>query len=929
MEVEGEQNAEQSEVAEINLADVMASAYPDGLNDFFSELQRSRGLNQPCLEISLVNGDITASIASSGSDNHHSSKSSAAANADGLSAESEMNGEYKNNNETIYHHSLGLSLPFLDILKIPRSDASRSLTQRLVNYVIDQIKVVLNGVNHQDESIKQMNIYVLSELLRRSMPYVHVDELKEVLMFLLSSHPAPPADTLDLVNHFGGSTFMQELPQQVREKLILSHPNHYEDQIIRPYVDEYLKYENNTFSHSDIMMPTLPKLRESAITAENIANAINSSAALYKRAQDFIREEFITSRDCRLCTLRSDITMKFHEKKTVNVLKSEKIYHFIYYIDSLSRPLVSEFEKKLDTIFAQLAIIDPHMSFVPEQAPTAMDTRNRALAEAKEAEMLRQLQEEQSKSSEEIIPYLRNCIDRAKEIDTAELFFKPVIEQYPHITDAYKAKIKLPMDISTMQKKLKSKKYKTFDSVRHDLRLIYDNCMLYNGDQYKVQATAFLNQTLNECNNLEASFVAMKSKQIQQLQEDIKNKKVISNAPSPRQSVASMSSLQVSNLRNQMIAEGAMMLDCLIVLSDRKVVGALVRHLWDSVQRDLIEKERLPRESRSIQRLIYLLCLGDYINTFADYYADLRASDTESIPFKDRPALPKYESICLYFERDFLTELMMIRISASLTNAVVESGPVTDTQPNCKVITASNAKRFFPARHQFFQALFDSLRETQPKKGHVPYVQTLISICEELAEDDLLALHPGFILSLDAVLAKPIIGEIGAQQSANNTSSRSLILRNIFIPCLKSPSIANDTTIVSKMHQYFAKTMVASHPHLKNDEFLEILKEGCDLISHGMVKPSDNDNIPPNDHELIISRYNDPDFASARKEYEKVFALSPQSRDYCKIPLPDQAVNSTSNPTTATSTSNLGANESTKVDSTSPPTVASSPSAAT
>ena len=40
--------------------------------------------------------------------------------------------------------------------------------------------------------------------------------------------------------------------------------------------------------------------------------------------------------------------------------------------------------------------------------------------------------------------------------------------------------IKNPMDLGTMQKKLRSGQYKTKNQFAHDLNLIWDNCLVYN-----------------------------------------------------------------------------------------------------------------------------------------------------------------------------------------------------------------------------------------------------------------------------------------------------------------------------------------------------------------------------------------------------------------------------------------------------------------
>jgi bromodomain-containing factor 1 len=46
--------------------------------------------------------------------------------------------------------------------------------------------------------------------------------------------------------------------------------------------------------------------------------------------------------------------------------------------------------------------------------------------------------------------------------------------------DDYPDVVKHPMDLSTINTKIKDKRYKTVESVLNDIQLIWDNCKLYN-----------------------------------------------------------------------------------------------------------------------------------------------------------------------------------------------------------------------------------------------------------------------------------------------------------------------------------------------------------------------------------------------------------------------------------------------------------------
>lgn len=77
----------------------------------------------------------------------------------------------------------------------------------------------------------------------------------------------------------------------------------------------------------------------------------------------------------------------------------------------------------------------------------------------------------------------KRCTDILKELkkNPASLDFRyPVPYQEMRLFD-YPEIIKNPMDLSTVDKKLKARKYETVDDFVSDINLIFSNCYLYNG----------------------------------------------------------------------------------------------------------------------------------------------------------------------------------------------------------------------------------------------------------------------------------------------------------------------------------------------------------------------------------------------------------------------------------------------------------------
>uniref|UniRef100_A0A8D0G2A3 Bromodomain containing 1 n=1 Tax=Sphenodon punctatus TaxID=8508 RepID=A0A8D0G2A3_SPHPU len=72
---------------------------------------------------------------------------------------------------------------------------------------------------------------------------------------------------------------------------------------------------------------------------------------------------------------------------------------------------------------------------------------------------------------------LRSVLDQLQEKDSARIFAQPVnLKEVPDYLDH----IKLPMDFSTMRKRLDAQGYKNLNEFEEDFSLIVDNCMKYN-----------------------------------------------------------------------------------------------------------------------------------------------------------------------------------------------------------------------------------------------------------------------------------------------------------------------------------------------------------------------------------------------------------------------------------------------------------------
>ena len=68
-----------------------------------------------------------------------------------------------------------------------------------------------------------------------------------------------------------------------------------------------------------------------------------------------------------------------------------------------------------------------------------------------------------------------------RELDTLELFSRPVCEAYPVIAEAYLSVVETPMDFQTIQDERLSK-YEHISELQDDIILTFRNCCVYNGE---------------------------------------------------------------------------------------------------------------------------------------------------------------------------------------------------------------------------------------------------------------------------------------------------------------------------------------------------------------------------------------------------------------------------------------------------------------
>jgi hypothetical protein len=76
---------------------------------------------------------------------------------------------------------------------------------------------------------------------------------------------------------------------------------------------------------------------------------------------------------------------------------------------------------------------------------------------------------------------LANTLNQISQTPAGQSFKVPVEQLWPECADAYAAKIPNPIDLGTIETKLKDDKYPSIDAFRADVILLYQNSVDFNG----------------------------------------------------------------------------------------------------------------------------------------------------------------------------------------------------------------------------------------------------------------------------------------------------------------------------------------------------------------------------------------------------------------------------------------------------------------
>jgi len=487
----------------------------------------------------------------------------------------------------------------------------------------------------------------LARLLGEAISLIGFTPLEDVVIKILAALPNPPDDILEQLSLLDRSVF-NKLPRHTRQLVWEQFPKTFQRHVT-PLIDRYISdHSSITWGeemHPDTNYPPPHKRRQKVVPLQELIGAIGSSARLYRHVVDEVRRRFAESGNMRFCALRSDLLMGLHDISASTILATEPCHDFAWYLDAyvkqiffnaareslemktalLEKSVVNELQKIIsgtfkpglgsafaspDDIF-QLGAGRPKTGGRPQSGAAAIRARHSKVVD--------------------LTSVLLDAWKKIKVADRNRMFLNPVVETYPQLENAYLAVVKRPMDLQTIEDKIRKRQYTCVDDMRVDLHLIAHNSRLFNGPKHKITQTAqnlmqikaenYLNIATNRLEQAKAEqrlheqqnnpqrtdkpAVEEKVEGREQTAEEIQRKKAKETEKKRLQDKKAenerLSKIEKATRHPRAISDAAM------ILASGSTVNALTTIFWFLIGEEVIKKEILPREADTTRAIAWML----------------------------------------------------------------------------------------------------------------------------------------------------------------------------------------------------------------------------------------------------------------------------------------------------------------------------------
>ncbi|XP_065067620.1 negative elongation factor B-like [Rhopilema esculentum] len=221
--------------------------------------------------------------------------------------------------------SLHPALHLLDLQNVPRVNFHQSLLEELRDKLLKRIK--------------DCNKEKLQNLLEHTFKFVHVDQLRPVIMAIMKEIPGIDPAYLDQLAD--NSKLYDDCPMEVKRQIwIRKHPLF--GDAVGPLLKDYLEYKYAEIFSLDPnagknFFVIAPRQRRQHKIVKELATMIGKSIELYNLLLQFLRTLFLRTKEVHYCSLRAEILMAFHDADITEIRAVDPCHKFAWCLDACIR----------------------------------------------------------------------------------------------------------------------------------------------------------------------------------------------------------------------------------------------------------------------------------------------------------------------------------------------------------------------------------------------------------------------------------------------------------------------------------------------------------------------------------------------------------------------------------------------------------------
>ncbi|EDO30397.1 predicted protein [Nematostella vectensis] len=221
--------------------------------------------------------------------------------------------------------SLQSALPFLDLHGVRRLDFHSSVMEHLRESVL--------------EKVKDLSTQKLEEILEQSFPFIHVKELRPVVVAVMKHLPKINDECLEHIAN--DAKLYEDCPIEVKRQIWSKHHHLFGD-AVGPLLNQYIeaKYTllHSTEAHNSHSFFSVPsKTRRQHAIVQGLAKMIGKSLSLYNLVLQFLRTLFLRANEVHYCTLRSELLMAVHDLEVKDIKDVDPCHKFTWCLDACIR----------------------------------------------------------------------------------------------------------------------------------------------------------------------------------------------------------------------------------------------------------------------------------------------------------------------------------------------------------------------------------------------------------------------------------------------------------------------------------------------------------------------------------------------------------------------------------------------------------------